>query len=323
MSEVRATPPPDVFQDGLEGISSTAKRAAPKNQNNNYSASYIPVNTHNTDLQAPPALRGRKTFAFWTLVGLLFVLAVGNLVLTMTILGVLKLGQGMQSLELVPEYSAIKLFGNTDLNDIYKRDGRLESYMDHPIQIDGIDAPLVFNLTNKYGRTVQKLEMSKNGTIINNTNNFLVKDDEENEIFTTNAPSFNVPHAMRKLNTTTIHTNRIVAPLKDDLLLEGKSVHVRGSEGTTLEGRDLVITADRDIYIKSLNGSIVLVGKDGVRLDHKKLPIFLPKINDKLTMQYKVCVCMPQGKLFKIPVTRDNARVYCDRINMQQFNPCI
>lgn len=38
--------------------------------------------------------KGRKTFAFWTLVCLLFVLAIGNLVLTFTILAVLRLGHG-------------------------------------------------------------------------------------------------------------------------------------------------------------------------------------------------------------------------------------
>lgn len=38
--------------------------------------------------------KGRKTFVFWTIVCLLFILAIGNLVLTFTILAVLRLGQG-------------------------------------------------------------------------------------------------------------------------------------------------------------------------------------------------------------------------------------
>lgn len=41
----------------------------------------------------------RHTFAFWTIVWLIFVLAVGNLILTITIFGVLKLGRGMAFLE--------------------------------------------------------------------------------------------------------------------------------------------------------------------------------------------------------------------------------
>lgn len=38
--------------------------------------------------------KGRKTFAFWTLVCLLLILAIGNLILTFTILAVLRLGHG-------------------------------------------------------------------------------------------------------------------------------------------------------------------------------------------------------------------------------------
>lgn len=44
-------------------------------------------------------MTGRHTFAFWTIVWLIFVLTVGNLILTLTIIGVLRLGRGMQYLE--------------------------------------------------------------------------------------------------------------------------------------------------------------------------------------------------------------------------------
>lgn len=44
-------------------------------------------------------MTGRNTFAFWTIVWLIFVLAVGNLCLTLTIFGVLRIGKGMDSLE--------------------------------------------------------------------------------------------------------------------------------------------------------------------------------------------------------------------------------
>lgn len=44
-------------------------------------------------------MAGRNTFAFWTIVWLIFVLAVGNLCLTLTIFGVLRIGKGMDFLE--------------------------------------------------------------------------------------------------------------------------------------------------------------------------------------------------------------------------------
>lgn len=83
----------EVFSEETQSVSIKDKtllnRSMPKhNNNNNFVSGYMPV--ENTK----PLARGRKTFAFWTLVGLLFILAIGNLVLTMTILTVLKLGQG-------------------------------------------------------------------------------------------------------------------------------------------------------------------------------------------------------------------------------------
>lgn len=59
-----------------------------KSHNNNFKAGYMPVENMKSEI------RGRKTFAFWTLLILLFLLVIGNLALTIIIIGVLKLGQG-------------------------------------------------------------------------------------------------------------------------------------------------------------------------------------------------------------------------------------
>lgn len=82
-------------------------------------------------------LTGRNTFAFWTIVTIIFVLTIGNLVLTMTIIGVLRLGRGMEHLELVPEADSIKFYGITDLDRVYKKDGLIEGFSDVPVTITG------------------------------------------------------------------------------------------------------------------------------------------------------------------------------------------
>ncbi|CAG9132956.1 unnamed protein product [Plutella xylostella] len=92
---------------------------------------------------------GRKTFAFWTLVCLLFILAIGNLVLTFIILAVLRLGQGMESMEFLPEQNAIKLFGDADLEHVYKRDGLLESFRDVPMSIESENGSVLLNLQTR------------------------------------------------------------------------------------------------------------------------------------------------------------------------------
>lgn len=82
-------------------------------------------------------LTGRNTFAFWMIVIIIFVLTIGNLILTMTIIGVLRLGRGMEHLELVPEADSIKFYGITDLDRVYKKDGMLEGFSDVPVTITG------------------------------------------------------------------------------------------------------------------------------------------------------------------------------------------
>lgn len=46
-------------------------------------------------------MSNRNTLAFWIIVWLISVLTIGNLLLTLTIFGVLKLGKGMEYLEVI------------------------------------------------------------------------------------------------------------------------------------------------------------------------------------------------------------------------------
>lgn len=96
------------------------------------SGGYEPINH-----SAPIFSQGKNAFAFWTIVILLFILTIGNLILTLTIIGVLKLGKGMQNLELVPEAETVKFYGETDLDRVYKRDGLLEGFQDEPVTVTG------------------------------------------------------------------------------------------------------------------------------------------------------------------------------------------
>lgn len=329
MTDLRASSPSsDVFSDGLDSLSmrdkALLKRSASKHHNNNFKAGYVPV--HEQYL-TKTGLRGRKTFAFWTLVGLIFILAVGNLVLTITILGVLRLGQGMQSLELISEQSAVKFYGNADLGHIYKRDGRLESFADSPVEISSQGGGVLFNLTLRSGRPVNRLTLGKNGMSLSGFENFEVKTKSNDVIFSTATPNLNAVKNASIMHTRMAEANRIVSPMNEKLKVESKNVNLKGAEGTLMESREIIWSADQDIYLKSINGSLVLSGKEGTFVDIRRIPVVEPSqnVNTYVSSQYKVCVCMPQGKLFRVPVPNSvNARVYCNHINMsEKNNPCM
>lgn len=67
-------------------------------------------------------MSNRNTLAFWIIVWLISILTIGNLVLTLTIFGVLKLGKGMEYLEVTFFFYSVCLYEiNTSLFyvDIY------------------------------------------------------------------------------------------------------------------------------------------------------------------------------------------------------------
>jgi beta-sarcoglycan len=328
MVDYRSTSPTsDIFSDEVDSISirdkALLKRSVSKHHNNNFKAGYVPV--HEQHL-TKTGLRGRKTFAFWTLVALLFILAVGNLLLTITILGVLRLGQGMESIELVPEEYAVKFFGDTDLGHMYKRDGRIEGFKDQPVEISADESAILLNLMSlRNGRPSNQLRINKNGTSFWGFESFDVRNKHGAVIFSTNSPQFNSLTGANSLNAKNVFTNRIASPVHGKLKVEGRILSLKGSEGTRMDGKEIVWSADQDIYLKTNNGSIVLSGSDGTLIDVKRIPIATTRNNNYVTSQYKVCVCMPQGKLFRIPVpSGSNQRVFCHHINTSPtHNPCI
>lgn len=273
-------------------------------------------------------IRGRKTFAFWTLVCLLLLLAFGNLILTLTILGVLRLGHGMNSLELVPEASAIKFFGNTDLGHVYKVDGKINGFLDDPVEINSEEnGSLLLDLIRRGGRPVNKLTMNSRGTVINNTALFSVFGIKDNEkIFSVTNPYFSLLNGADKLSTKMTLTNRVTSLNNRSLEIKGDtSVHLKGNEGTKMESNQIFWSADQDIYLSSVNGSLVFNGKDGISIDIKNIPIVQNENSASLSTQFKLCVCLPHGKLFKIPVLQgQGSRVNCNHIKMTpSYNPCM
>ncbi|KAF2899415.1 hypothetical protein ILUMI_06759 [Ignelater luminosus] len=321
MTDFRSvSPSSDVLSDGMDSLSirdkSLLKRSISKHHNNNFKAGYVPV--HEQYLNKT-GLRGRKTFAFWTLVFLIFILAIGNLILTIVILGVLRLGQGMQSLELIPDELAMKFIGDTDLGNIYKRDGKLEGFWDIPVEIIGDNGSVFVNVAIKYGRSINKFKIDKNDTIFRNIEHFEIKSKRANVVFSTSSQEFRNFKNLNSIHTRMIETNRIVSPINKKLSLEGKSINLKGAEGTRVEGREVNWSADQDIHFQS-NNSILISGEDGIFVDVKKMPISLPKHADYTNPQYKVCICMPQGKLFKLHIPNPSTKVYCNQV---AYNPCM
>lgn len=174
-----------------------------------------------------------------------------------------------------------------------------------------------------------KVIILPNGTTMSQVESFEIKDPRTGTIyFTTDFPNFGLPAGVGKIDVKIAETHRITSPVNESLTVNSdEQISMRGAEGTTMESKDIVWSADTDILLKSVNGSIVFDGKDGVSIDVENIPvapIFLQ--NPSGHEQYKVCVCMPQGKLFRVLVrTGASTRsVNCARISRTPENdPCL
>ncbi|XP_030758887.1 beta-sarcoglycan [Sitophilus oryzae] len=320
---VIASPQHSTLSDDNDA-SSSRETALLNNGNSSSNKCFKTAYVAPAEKQKKPVARGRKTFAFWTLVCLLFLLAIGNLILTMTILGVLKLGNGMQSIELLPKEGFLKMFGNVDLDHIYKQDGKIEGFDDENVEVTTDDGSIMLNLYTKTNRVVNKLQIDNNETVFKGFNKFVVKNKQQDTIFDLTNPVFNNVKNVYNFNSKIVETNTVRSPLKENLKIEGESVHLNGAEGTKLEAREIVWSADQDIYLKAKNGSIVLSGKEGTYIDVRRIPIAKLDKKNYVTAQFKICVCMPQGKLFRVPVANANDPVYCHHVDMSpQHNPCM
>ncbi|XP_055384395.1 beta-sarcoglycan [Condylostylus longicornis] len=266
--------------------------------------------------------KNRNTFAFWIIMTLLFILCIGNLLITLTIIGVLKLGRGMQGMELIPEEETIKFFGSTDLDRILNKcGGQIDSFVDEPMSITAEDSSFNVKLISK-GQSHIKMLMDKSGTYFRGINQFEIKDPHSGDIiFTTHRPHYILTSGAENLLTKGISATRISSPIGKPLTFESDDkLSVRGSEGLTLEGKSMLYASENKIVVNSTQGSVYLVGGDGVYLDTSKIQMANSQYGTQIkNTEYKICVCIPSGKLYRIQLTKHTT---CAHFS-PQHDPCV
>lgn len=257
----------------------------------------------------------------------LFILALGNLILTIVILNVLRLGQGMESLELVPNEYLIKFFGNIDLDNIYKRDGKLESFNDSPMEIVGDDGSVTIGILETEREITPVINLGSKLEVIKNVESFDVKHPVSGKsLFSTDYPNFGLPSGVDKLDVRLVLTKRISSAVDQSLLIKSDSfIKLKGSEGIQIDGKEVKWSADQDIVLKSVNKSIILNGLDGIYMDLRNMQVVSLENNMRTYFQYKICVCMPDGKLFRLFVPPgQGSTISCSNIDQSDFeNPCL
>jgi beta-sarcoglycan len=144
-------------------------------------------------------------------------------------------------------------------------------------------------------------------------------------IFSTEFPNFGLPQGVQKIEARITQTHRIAAPKKSDLsITSDDSVYLHGAEGASLDSKEIIWTAKNDIFLRSRNGDIVIDAKDSINLPQIPIaPAILPSQPNNLHDQYKICVCMPEGKLFLVPMHKGITKLNCAKISRSmKSDPC-
>ncbi|TMW49023.1 hypothetical protein DOY81_005911 [Sarcophaga bullata] len=276
-----------------------------------------------------PIKQGRNTFAFWTVVIILLVLTVGNMLLTLTIIGVLHMGKGIHGMELIPEEDVVKFYGDTDLDRIFSKNiGQFEGFINEPVTITGDGSPVYVRMHHRNSQSVNRIIIDKMGVQFRGINSFELKDPANGDtVFTTHRPHYNIPQGAEKLISKTNSASRIVSPTEKSLSVSSADnrIFIKGSEGIHVDSANVYMQVENNIQINSTQGGIYLQGvSEGIYLDISKIPIVNSEMGLRTgNVQYKLCVCLPQGIVFRIAIPRmhNSSKVSCAHFS-GKHDPC-
>ena len=213
-----------------------------------------------------------NAYFFWAIYLTLLIIAVGNLITTMVIINVLRIGpEGMEAIEFAPLEKAIKFFGNADLGHVYQHNGVISGFAGEDLEIIGDDASIVIQ-ADKDDIQSPRMTLSEEGIFVDNVHDLSVLDPETGDVvFSTSDPELQLPAGVNHLQTEETEVNSVVSGVGEDMMIRSdRRLEVRGAEGVMLEGREMSLTSSEDISLESVEGEVTLDG--GVMLDTVMLP---------------------------------------------------
>lgn len=254
---------------------------------------------------------GGSVVVFWSVIVLLLFLTVGNLVLTLSIIGVLHFGKGIYGMELIPDGDTVKFYGQTDLDRIYlKNVAQLSGFLNEPVSITGDDSAIFIRLHHRNGQLPHRLIADRTGLQFRGVNTFDVKDPlSGSNIFSTHRPHYNLPRGVDALLARSISASRIVSAIDQPLIVSSATadsrISIRGSEGIQVDTSAISLQAGHNIVLNSTQGMLTFSAGRGIYIDTGKIPIVQTEMGLRTgNVQYKLCVCMPEGVLFRIAIPR-------------------
>lgn len=279
--------------------------------------------------EKPITVMPQKTYIFWILILIIFFMAMVNFLILIIMMNVLRIGEGMESMEMLSNDEVIKFYGDTDLDDVLYEGETVKGFQNIPLKIVGSDASFVMmSLKNRDSEiAMNKMKIDADEISFLDVDRFDVFDPVTwKNVFSTDYKEFKIPKGLSRLDVKKLRVSRMISPRNSNLTIKSDAVtRLRGSEGIRIRGKEITFSADGDIYLNSVQG-VTYLSADKVFA--RKTPIVETKSNIGRSWsqsQYKLCVCMPQGQFFKIRIPSNiESHLACDYVDLStEQSPCV
>ncbi|KAG7243774.1 hypothetical protein INR49_008924 [Caranx melampygus] len=277
------------------------RRNINKEHNSNFKAGYVPIEEerlHKT------GLRGRKGNMAVCIIILLFLLALINLIITLVIWTVIRIGpNGCDSMEF-HETGLLRFKQKADMGIVHPlHKSTVGGRKDQDLVIVGNNNPVVFQQGNS------KLSVEKDKTsVVSDVGISFTDPRTQNTFFSTDFENheFHLPKGVKVLSVKKASTERITSSAASDLNIKGDSkAIIRGNEGVNIMGRTVEFKMGGGIELRAEN-SIVLNGSvmfNATRIPNSAGDVYF----DEGLERYKLCMCA-DGTLFRVQVVMAVAR---------------
>jgi len=243
----------------------------------------------------------------------------------------------MKSIEVIPASNLIKFFGTFETDNLVKSDGIISGFSESPIAITSRGSDINFKVDNILDLPNSPvLNVGQESVEFLNLDSFDIYEPKKSvkaSAFSTTFPNFDLPKGVESLYIQKASVNRITSGLDVPLSFDASSnssVRLRGNEGLHVKGKEILLRADQNLSLRSINGSIILNAANGIILDVDRLALsplkqkfHTEETYQKVITEYKLCICMPQGVLFRIPVLEGSNTINCGSVDLSEENPCM
>ncbi|XP_033743527.1 beta-sarcoglycan-like [Pecten maximus] len=286
---------------------STLKRRINREHNSNFRAGYININEpylHKT------GIRGRKRYFLYCVIVFVILLACANALLTAGIMYALKFSYfGVQSLEFIPDSRLLRFLSDTTLSTVQIFDGFIGSRKNSSFMIQNDNGPVVFMADGGLDDRASKVELRPGSAEVKSVEDFKVRSPDTGKMLLSTGLE-----AVQEWTSTSSPGINIHAPVVEVPVLESvpgvdglniesyQNTEIKGMEGLELSSLGKVYLITNNITLHSTDGNIIMDATNGVYLD-SNLPRATTPLSSTTTNAYKVCVCMPSGRVFAVQVT--------------------